>query len=430
MRTGEPPLGNASRAQISLAWLVRLRWGVVAGQFVMVMVAQASEADLRFVRLLLPVAVLAASNVGLGPAGRRWPGSARLLCGSALVLDTLLLTGLLHASGGASNPFSVLYLVHITLSATVLGARWTWLLAALSIGAYGSLFVDPAAGAHAGHSAPELAAHLRGMWVAFSVAALLVATFVTRLALALEQRDAAIARMRERAARSERVAAVTTLAAGAAHELGTPLATIAVASHELERAVRSLPQPQRQLLEDASLIRGEVERCRAILSRLTADSGQRLGETPSEVVLGDLAREVEAAVPALHRPRLRVRAEDPGARVVLPRAALQQVLDHLLRNAFEAGPGPVELSLASTRGGLRLEVRDEAGGMAPEVLERAGEPFFSTKAPGAGLGLGLFITRSLCEQMGGRLDLCSTHGAGTTAVVEIGAAAETASHAG
>jgi two-component system sensor histidine kinase RegB len=218
------------------------------------------------------------------------------------------------------------------------------------------------------------------------------------------------------------VAAVTTLAAGAAHELGTPLATIAVASHELERAVLALPDAHRPgLLDDAGLIRAEVERCRGILARLAADAGQRLGEAPREVRLGDLLDAARLGLPALHRPRVRVTLSEREASVTLPQAALLQVIDNLLRNALEAGPGPVEVTLARSPDGLRIEIRDHAGGMPAEVLARVGEPFFSTKPPGSGLGLGVFIARSLCEQMGGRLKLTSTAGAGTSAVIEIAA---------
>ena len=214
-------------------------------------------------------------------AVRRPAAFPRAWCGAALTLDTLLLTGLLHATGGASNPFSVLYLVYITLAAVVLGARWTWFLAALSVGCYGLLFATHLPLEHACHLAPEMQLHLQGMWVAFCVAAVLTAYFVVQMSTAIERRDAEMSAMRDRAARSERLASLTTLAAGAAHELGTPLATIAVAARELERSIRALPGAQAAaLVEDATLIRSEVDRCRAILNRLGAQVGQTPGEAP------------------------------------------------------------------------------------------------------------------------------------------------------
>jgi len=418
-----PPVG-ADRGDISLDWLIRLRWGAAAGQLLTIGVAQLLFGGLPLTRLLALVAASFASNAVLA-LGRRRLADPRSLCGGALALDTLLLTALLQASGGAYNPFSVLYLVYIALAAVVLRARWTWFLAGLSVVCYGLLFAIGASPAHATHRGDDLGAHLQGMWVAFTVAAVLTAYFVVKLSTALERREEAMAEMRERAARHERLAAVTTLAAGAAHELGTPLATIAVASRELERAIRALPESQgRSLIEDASLIRSELERCRAILSRLAADSGQRPGEAPEEVDVPKVVADIVRGVPAAHRDRLRVEVPKPGRGPSVPQGALVQLTQSLLQNAFEAGGGPVTLSVQATASKLVVRVEDEGSGMSPEILARVGEPFFSTKPPGQGMGLGLFIARTLSEQMGGRLYLESRPGAGTTATVEIGAALE------
>lgn len=413
------PSAARYRAEISLEWLIRLRWGAVLGQLATVGAARVFlGAELPLARLLPIVAVLAISNAAL-VALRRRTSSLTALCGAALTLDTLLLSGLLHATGGPYNPFGVLYLVHITLAAVVLGARWTWFLAVLSVGCYGLLFFSHLPVEHLEHVGPEMNLHLQGMWVAFTVAALLTASFVVKLASALERRDAAMAEMRERASRSDRLAAVTTLAAGAAHELGTPLATIAVAATELERRVRTLPAAQAELLiEDAALIRSELERCRAILDRLGANAGQAPGETPVDLRLDALVAAVVDLLPIRQRERLDVSAVN-GSSVRLPRAAFLQVAQNLLRNALDASTGAVVLDVGVQGRALRMLVRDDGAGMSPSVLARVGEPFFSTKAPGGGLGLGVFIARTLTDQMGGKLTLESTLGRGTTARVEI-----------
>jgi two-component system, sensor histidine kinase RegB len=408
------------RAEISLDWLVRLRWGAVAGQIATITAAQALFGPLRLGRLFLYVALYAATNVALA-ALRGRATSPRTLCGVVLTLDTFLLTGLLHAAGGAYNPFTVLYLVHITLAAVVLGPRWTWFLAALSVSCFALLFAVRGPVPGLGHGAELPPAHLRGMWVAFSVAAALTAYFVVKLSTAIERRDAAIAEMRASVARHERLASLTTLAAGAAHELGTPLATIAVASKELERSIRGLPGVHgERLLSDAALIRSEVDRCREILNRLSADAGQATGETPVELTASDLVEDVMGRLPERDRPRLRVASGGDGASARLPRLALVQLVLNLVRNALESGAATVELDLRIEAGLVRAMVRDRGAGMSREVLERVGEPFFSTKPPGAGLGLGVFIARTLSEQMGGRLALESEPGRGTTATVTIG----------
>jgi two-component system, sensor histidine kinase RegB len=409
------------KGEISLDWLIRLRWGAVLGQTLTVAVARGLlGTELPLARLLILIAVLAASNALLATVRNSF-ASARGLCGAALTLDTLLLSGLLHATGGPYNPFGVLYLVHITLAAVVLGARWTWFLAGLSVGCYGLLFFTHRPLEHLSHGGPEMSLHLQGMWVAFTVAAILTASFVVKLSSAIERRDAAMAEMRERAARSERLASVTTLAAGAAHELGTPLATIAVAIKELERKVRTLPAAQADgLIGDAVLIRSELDRCRAILDRLGTDSGQMPGEAPVELRVDELVASVLGPLSAPQRSRLEVALPPDAAVVRLPRAALLQVAQNLLRNALDASSGTVSLSVELRASDLRLRVVDQGPGMTPEVLARVGEPYFSTKPPGQGLGLGVFIARTLAEQMGGRLTLESSLTRGTTALVEIG----------
>ena len=201
---------------MGLEWLVRLRWGTALGQAAMILAARALVGpELPLARLLTVVAILAISNVGLRTLAPR-TRTPRVLCGGALALDTVLLTALLQASGGAYNPFSVLYLVYIALAAVVLRARWTWFLAGLSVVCYGLLFASERPGPPRPRRDPS--AHLQGMWVAFTVAAVLTAYFVVKLTAPRAARGGD-GRVRERAARHERLAAVTTLAAGAAHEL-------------------------------------------------------------------------------------------------------------------------------------------------------------------------------------------------------------------
>ena len=418
-RPSETAATSDHRAAISLDWLVRLRWWAVLGQGATVMLARALLGpDLALPRLLTFIGILAASNAALRPLRARGT-PPRVLCGTALGLDTLLLTGLLHSTGGPYNPFSVLYLVYITLAAVVLHARWTWFLALLSSGCYGFLFVSHIPVAHLDHGGPEMSLHLQGMWLAFGVAAALTAYFVVRLTTEIEERDAALAEARDRAARNERLAAVTTLAAGAAHELGTPLATIAVAAKELERAIRRPDLDAARLAEDATLIRSELDRCRSILNRLAADSGQGPGEAPQEVDARDVLEGIVSGLPEEQRSRLAVNTPMESAVFRLPRAAFEQIVRNLLRNAFEATGGRVALSVAARPAGLSVSIHDDGPGMSPDVLARVGEPFFSTKGPGQGLGLGVFIARTLSHQMGGRLVIESAQGRGTTARVEI-----------
>jgi two-component system sensor histidine kinase RegB len=291
---------------------------------------------------------------------------------------------------------------------------------ALALACFGALFATPRFAwlvAHGLSHEQMMDLHVRGMWVAFGVAAAFIVVFVQRVKGTLAKRDAELVRARTQAARQERLASLATLAAGAAHELSTPLSTIAVVAHELERQLAALPEAA----ADASLIRAEVERCRRTLARLASDAGAPGAEGGAQEPLSCVVDEALAGLPG--RELVRVEAHgDLGRRVpLLPLRALGRSAGALLRNALQASPlgAEVLLRVEATAQALRLEVRDSGPGIPPEVLPRVGEPFFTTRAPGAGMGLGVFLARSLSEQLGGSFSLTSEAGTGTRAVVQV-----------
>jgi two-component system, sensor histidine kinase RegB len=427
MAAGQPqtPSRADERAhRTHLAWLLRLRWGAIGGQAVTIVgVDQLMGIALPLWPLFAIIALELASNAAL----ERWASARVAIAERVLVAvmaaDVLLLTLLLHLTGGPSNPFNFLYLVHIALAAVVLPARWTWTLAGLSFGCFGALFLEAPmaehAHQHAGHT--DMLMHLYGMWIAFGVAAVFIVYFVTRVSGDLARREQELHEARALAAQSERLAALATLAAGAAHELSSPLSTIAVAAKELERDLQRGATAQEKSA-DARLIREEVARCREILTRMAADAGPEApaggtAETPVEQLL-------EAALGALPGRALieiHVDAAARGCRLRLPPHALAQALRCVLENALHAVArgGTVSVRVAIEGAACRIEVRDSGAGMTPEVLARAGEPFFTTKEPGRGMGLGLFVSRAALERAGGRLELRSTPGQGTLAALHI-----------
>jgi two-component system sensor histidine kinase RegB len=213
---------------------------------------------------------------------------------------------------------------------------------------------------------------------------------------------------------------LSTLAAGAAHELATPLATIAVAAHELERD-EVAGQPEGHRVEDARLIRAQVERCRAILLQMGESAGQAAGEASEAIDANDLVEHVRAALAPADRDRVEVVVPRDAPSVFAPRGSLTRALTNLLRNALDASEKAelVHCHVEAGAQGLRFVVSDRGVGMTPDVLARAGEPFFSTKPSGSGQGLGLFLAREVAEQLGGALRLESRPGAGTTAILEL-----------
>jgi two-component system sensor histidine kinase RegB len=219
---------------------------------------------------------------------------------------------------------------------------------------------------------------------------------------------------RERAARSEAVAALAMLSAGAAHELASPLSTIALASGEL---LRRLPESEAGALarDDVLLIKSQVERCRTILDQLAAEAGQAPGSG-----FGDLSWPLilERSLQGFDRRRLNVETPSgPPLQLTGSLTATSQALRNLVSNAFDASApnGAVRLGVSQTPDELTFTVRDDGPGMTDNVLARATEPFFTTKPRGRGMGLGLFLAQSVAEQMGGRLELSSQAGRGTSA---------------
>jgi two-component system sensor histidine kinase RegB len=400
---------------INLSWLVRLRWGAILGQLVTIgVVHHLMDIPLPLLPLLGLIALEAATNavvLGWQRAGRQ---VQEWMLPATLALDVVILTGLLFFTGGPFNPFSFLYLVHIALAAVVLPAVWTWALTALSLVCSGALFYghvwlkldysDPTK--HAQH----MRMHMEGMWIAVAVAAAFIVYFVTRIRRALQAERAL-------AWRNERLAALGTLAAGAAHELATPLGTIAVVAQELTRRAEGAGAAS---LEDLRLIRAEVERCRTILNQMAAGAGEPAGEAAQPIGVGELVADAVRELSPVPPVTVDMRA-DAGTPLAVPPRALGRALRGIVKNAQEASSpgGSVALRVEAAVDSVRIAVEDRGSGMPAEVLARAGEPFFTTKPTGSGMGLGLFLARSLVEKVGGRLAISSLPGRGTTVSVVL-----------
>jgi two-component system sensor histidine kinase RegB len=420
------------------AWLLLLRWVAVFGQLVTIGIAAGLfQVPLPWISLVTLVGLTAASNLALAAWVRglsRYSGAnhdpdrASRLLGLVMAFDILSLTGLLYFAGGVANPFSIFYLVNLTLCAVILSEPWGWVLTGISVAGMTLLLIWHV-------EMPDLTVRLTwpevgrltrttlgqlGQVVAMAACALVIIHFVARVTGQLELTAAELQRVERERSRSEKLEALGTLAGGAAHELATPLSTIAVVATEMMRHLRDVDVPD-SVRDDLGLIRTELAHCQAILRRMTAGAGQSMAE---QTVTTSLRQLLDHTIGELSQPaRVSTQVPDRADTVMLhvPLESLAQALRGLLQNAIDATTRDqaVQLTAHWTDRQITLTIRDEGPGMSADVLARAGEPFFSTKEPGRGMGLGLFLTRSVIERLGGRMELASTPGAGVTVVVEL-----------
>ncbi len=415
------PLRVTTTSHVVLPWIVRLRWVSIGA------LAAAGWAAHIFWSVVLPPMALALLVALAGTNGAltlqlRAPAPRRSIIGGVLLLDVGLLTGVLYLLGGSLNPFSIIYLVGITLAAVALGHRWAIGVALASNAAYAFVFFysRPLAFADPLYSGRVMTLHLSGMWVALTAASGLIAHFVSRVSEALERREAELTDARAAAARSDRLAALLSLGAGAAHELATPLSTISTAANELVQQLRDGGKPPDSAAHYAAMIRAEVERCKTVLDQLSGRaSAESIEET--EIALPRLVDEVRYRLGESLSRRLDVSLPDSPVVIRVPAEPLRQTVIALVRNGFDASSADqrVTLRIERTELGVSVNVIDRGRGMNEQQSAHAGEPFFSTKPPGAGLGLGLFLARAFASQIGGSLHWQSTPGAGTAVVLQL-----------
>ena len=386
-----------SAARINLRWIVRLRWGAAGGQVITILLAgRFLDSPLPLGAMLAVCGALALGNVlvqvWLDQGGRPTDRA----CALNLLADIAELTALLALSGGRENPFAVLYLVHITIGAVILPAHELIL------------------------RGDTTALHLRGRFVAFVVAAAFISTFSLRMSESLRKRGEELDRARSDAEAAERLAALGTLAAGTAHELNTPLGTIAILAGEL---AAQLDGDRRAEAEE---IRKQVKRCKEIISTMLAPRG---GADVEEAKEFEVAPVLEAAVRRWQegrpgpQPQLAVDPRAVRARARLPVRAFEQAIANLLDNAAEATEGrparEVRVSLSRSRDELHLTIADNGVGVPEPLLRRIGEPFFTTKEPGRGAGLGLYLARHVVEREGGEMRVESAEGRGTRITLTV-----------
>ena len=415
-----------SASNINVHWLIKLRWLAVLGQLVAVTAVRLLlDEPLPWAALGALIATAAASNIVL-TARVRSRGEAGIHAGvltAVIVLDVLLLTGMLALSGGRDNPFALFYIVHVVLAAVLLPPRAAWATTALCVLGYATIFVwytpHPLLhmGDHQGHGAAHTHGwhlHLQGMLIALALTSVLIVYFVTRLTSDREGLELSLRVAREREGLARHAHALASFAASAAHEMASPLTAIAITAREIERSAEQGGDDD--VIEDARTVREQVEACREILSRISYDAGMQLGEEPDSCTLQEAIESSLTPWKDRHRADLLLASDVVDAPLHLPKRAFGECLRSLLRNAVAASPqdAPVQISAHWADAWVCIEVRDRGHGMPPDILRRADEPFFTTRGPAQGMGLGLYLARTLIQDIGGHFEIHSEQGAGTT----------------
>ena len=415
LATPNPDLSRRLR----LNTLIRLRWLAVTGQAAAVLVVAYGMGFAMPVSLCMALIALSAwLNLFLT---FRFPAAYRLEPLEALgvlTFDAAQLAGLLYLTGGLTNPFALLLAVPVTISAASLPRRLTFLLGAGVVTAASllALFHQPMPwSATSDLSIPRL--YIAGMWLAIVSSTIFTAVYAWRVADEARKLAGALAATELVLQHEQHLSALDGLAAAAAHELGTPLATIHLIAREMEKSYGNDPQ----LGDDAKLLASQSQRCREILKRLTSlPSEDHIARLPFLSMIEEISaphRDFGVTIKRVDEIR---EGPEPVAR---RNPGMLYGLGNLLENAVDFARTEVNLHVAWTADRVSLYILDDGPGIAPEILERIGEPYTSSRAgksdTGGGLGLGVFIAKTLLERSGASVTFANSRLAGKGARIEI-----------
>jgi len=359
-----------------------------------------------------------------------------------LCVDVLVLSVLLYYGGGSTNPFVSLFLLPLVIAATTLSQRFAWAMALITTACYTLLMkyyqplpshtpppdemsmdmnmamdmpmmTDHSQMQHMMPTDDAFNMHVAGMWLGYVISAVVIAYFVVKMAQAVRVRDEKLARIREETLRNERIVALGIQAASAAHELGTPLATLSVVIGELKNETDALPEWRDSLI----LLDGQVRVCKKILDKLLSNAQDI--DAPSaqtlDTFLADTLNEWQILRPTVHY-QFQLIGPQPIPSIFVDRT-LHAALLNLLNNAADASPQGISIRADWNDTQFTLEILDQGQGLTAVAIANAGSAFFTTKQEGRGLGL--FLANATLERLGGSVRLFNREGGGATTEVKL-----------
>ncbi|MBB5202174.1 two-component system sensor histidine kinase RegB [Glaciimonas immobilis] len=403
--------------------LIQLRWIAVIGQITTIaIVILGFDIELPLPQMLEVLACLIAFNIA---SHLRWHETRTVKNSElflALLVDVGTLTIQLHLSGGTTNPFAFLFLLQVILSAVLLEAWSTWTIVAITIACLAalSLFSAPLTlPPQHGNGFSNL--YEEGMLICFALIAALLVIFITRISRNLRSGYAQLSDLRQRAAEEDHIVRMGLLASGAAHELGTPLATLSVILGDWKR----MPEfsQNAELLEEISEMQTQLTRCKTIVSGILLSAGEARGEssvkTTISTFLNDLVKDFRATRPVVtFIYKNHIEHDMP----VVFDSALKQMICNVLDNALEASPQWVCLEATREADALTLLVTDTGPGFVPGMLSHIGKPYQSSKGRPGG-GLGLFFVVNVARKLGGTVDARNREGGGAAVQLTLPLAA-------
>jgi len=416
---GTPAAPDGTEPIGILRLLFWLRTFAILAQFAVLLIANfVLDGSLPLEPILITIGALALWNT-LGyrslHANRRVPHAEIAL---HLVVDIAAFTSVIYFTGGYTNPFVSLYLVPISLAAASLPASYAWAIGAACGVGYSLVWrwhvPLPPVNARFGS---DFDLHVAGMWVNFLIAAMLIVFFVGRMAGIVRRRDQELAAMREAALRDQQVVELGTLAAGTAHELNTPLSTLAILVEELNEAATDATQR-----EQLRVMMEQIQSINERLNRIAGSVGAARSEGARQIGLRAFLEELIAQWRVAHREiELGVSYDlPPQDTPIVAEATIGQAIRNVLDNAAHAtranARARVDIRVQCRGTSLEISVRDEGAGLDPELRE-IGLRVVSTKEHG--LGIGILLSKAALERFGGRLELANRPSGGVEAQIHL-----------
>ena len=396
-----PEIAADSTGLANMQQLIQLLWIAVIGQVITIAIVHFGFGiELPLYHMLAVLALLGTFNLA---SLVRWRERHEVTNGElflALLVDVGTLTAQLYFSGGATNPFSFLFLLQATLGAILLDAWSTWTIVVITGACFAGLtvFYHPLS-LPPDHEGGLGSPYVQGTLICFALNAALLPTFITRINRNLRARDARLADLRQRAAEEEHIVRMGLLASGAAHELGTPLSTLSVILGDWRRMRPFTTDPD--LLQEVGEMQAQVTRCKTIVSGILLSAGEARGESPVATTLRSFLDELATEWRATRAATVfsyDSRFDDDLT--IVSDSALKQMICNVLDNALEASPDWVGFEARRDGDDLILTITDAGPGFAPEMLAHFGKPYQSSKGRPGG-GLGLFLVSNVARTLHG-----------------------------